>query len=272
MAVTSSRLLAVSHLTVLDAAPPDLVDAAAAAGFDAVGVRVWPAADELPYPMLDGGPMLRETLARLRDTGLRVLDVEVLRLRRDSTHDDALRILDAGALLGARNVLVIANDPDEDRVVDRFAAICAAASPRALRVCLEFMIFSSVKTLADAARVVARAGRPEGAVLVDALHLHRSGGTPAELAEVSPDVLAYAQLCDATWEPIRPDEAQALAEARGNRLLPGDGELPLRQLVAALPPAAPLAVEAPVAALAGRPATERARRAYEALTRVLSEL
>jgi uncharacterized lipoprotein YbaY len=39
----------------------------------------------------------------------------------------------------------------------------------------------------------------------------------------------------------------------------------LRDLVAALPPDADLAVEAPVAALAGRPATEIARRAYESL-------
>ena len=31
------RLLSISHLTVLDAAPPELVTAAADAGFDAVG-------------------------------------------------------------------------------------------------------------------------------------------------------------------------------------------------------------------------------------------
>jgi hypothetical protein len=38
-----------------------------------------------------------------------VLDVEVLRLRPDSRMDDALRILDAGARLQARAVLVICN-------------------------------------------------------------------------------------------------------------------------------------------------------------------
>ena len=82
------RLLSISHLTVLDAAPPELVTAAADAGFDAVGIRVWPAADEPAYPMLGDTPMMRETIARLAGTGTHVLDVEVLRLRPDSRMDD----------------------------------------------------------------------------------------------------------------------------------------------------------------------------------------
>ena len=34
------RLLLISHLTVLDASPPELVTAAAHTGFNAVGIRV----------------------------------------------------------------------------------------------------------------------------------------------------------------------------------------------------------------------------------------
>jgi hypothetical protein len=94
--------------------------------------------------------VMRETIARLADTGRHVLDVEVLRLRPGSRMDDALRILDAGARLQARGVLVICNDPEEDRLVERFAAVCEAAGARGLQACLEFMIFSSVKTVADA--------------------------------------------------------------------------------------------------------------------------
>src|SRR5207253_350674 len=122
--------------------------------------RVWPAATEPPYPMLGDTSMLRETLARLRDTGLRVLDVEVLRLRPESHPDEALRILDAGARLSAQFVLVIANDPEEGRLVERFAAVCAAASARGLGAALEFMVFSSVKTLADAVGILDRAAHP----------------------------------------------------------------------------------------------------------------
>jgi sugar phosphate isomerase/epimerase len=262
--------LSLSHLTVLDATPPDLVTAAARAGFDAVGVRVWPGGDEPAYPMLGDTPMVRETLARLADTGVRVFDVEVLRLRPDSRFDDALRILDTGVRLGARAALVICNDPDEDRLVDRFAAVCRAAGERGLRACLEFMVFSSVKTLPDALRILDRVRSPAAAVLVDALHLQRSGGTPVDLARLPAGLLPYAQVCDGPFEPVRPPEDAALAEARTGRLLPGDGALPLRDLVAALPAGAPLAVEAPVAALAGRPADEVARLAHAATVRLLA--
>jgi len=265
------RLLSISHLTVLDAAPPELVTAAADAGFDAVGIRVWPAADEPAYPMLGDTPMMGETIARLADTGTYVLDVEVLRLRPDSQMDDALRILDAGARLQARGVLVICNDPEEDRLVERFAAVCEAAGARGLRACLEFMIFSSVKTIADAQRVLNRAGHPAGAILIDALHLQRSGGTPADVGAVAPERLPYVQLCDGPFQPILPDSAVALTEARTGRLFPGDGELPLAELVGVLPTGASLAVEAPVAGLAGTTVGERTRLAYAALTGLLAQ-
>ena len=219
--------------------------------------------------MIGATPMMRSTLTRIDDTGISVLDVEVLRLRPDTEHDHVLRILDAGAQLSARYVLVICNDPDEQRMVDRFAGTCEAAAERGMRACLEFMIFSSVKTLGDARRVVAQAGHQGGAILVDSLHLQRSGGTPAEVAALPRELLPYAQLCDGPFGPIMPAEAVALTEARTGRLFPGDGQLPLHDLVHALPAGAPLAVEAPVAALAGLPAAERVRQAYVAVARFL---
>ena len=63
-----------------------------------------------------------------------------------------------------------------------------------------------------------------------------------------------------------------MSEARTGRLFPGDGEIPLRELVDALPPAAALAVESPVATLAGAPPDEIARLAYAALTSLLEHV
>ncbi len=69
-----------------------------------------------------------------------------------------------------------------------------------------------------------------------------------------------------------PDDTPALIrEARTGRLLPGEGVLPLKELVAALPPSAPLAIEAPCRATADLPALERAKRAYRALSELVSE-
>jgi len=266
----SPATLSLSPLTILDAAPPDQVTAAASAGFDAVGIRVAPAADERIWPMLGDTPVLRETQARLDDTGIDVLDVELIMLRPTLDTAGVLAVLDAGHALGARFVLTLGYDTDESRLTDHFAWVCAAAAERGLRPGLEFMKYSPVQTLSAALRIVRAAGHPAGCVLVDALHLQRSGGSVADLAGVAPDLLPYGQLCDGPLDPVWPPDEQARLESRTDRLLPGDGEFPLTELIAALPAGGALSVEAPVAALAGLPPVERAHRARAAAKRVLS--
>ncbi|MGA8722511.1 MAG: hypothetical protein WB557_31215, partial [Solirubrobacteraceae bacterium] len=60
-------------------------------------------------------------------------------------------------------------------------------------------------------------------------------------------------------------------EAVYNRLAPGDGELPLLELIEAMPAAAPLSVETPVAAVAHLSVRERAEHAMAATRRLLGE-
>jgi sugar phosphate isomerase/epimerase len=127
-----------------------------------------------------------------------------------------------------------------------------------------------VRTLAHAAHVVAQSKRSNASVLIDALHFSRSGGIPAHVAQVDPSLLRYAQLCDAPADMPGPTDTPALVrEARTGRLLPGEGVLPLAELVAALPAEVPIAVEAPCRATAHLPAVERAKRAHRALSTLL---
>ena len=65
--------------------------------------------------------------------------------------------------------------------------------------------------------------------------------------------------------------ADAVHEARAARLLPGEGELPLRELLTALPDGIPVAVEAPRSAVDGGSPAEFAARARRALDFVLSQ-
>jgi len=62
-------------------------------------------------------------------------------------------------------------------------------------------------------------------VLIDVLHVFRSGGTPEMLAAVPADALGSVQLSDALQKD--PTDSDIIAEAREGRLLPGEGELPL---------------------------------------------
>jgi sugar phosphate isomerase/epimerase len=266
--------ISLAHLTVLDTSPPELIEVAAAAGFRTVGIRLTatPSVGVPPYDCLHDGPVLRDTLARLAATGVSVLDTEFLRFEPDQPVGVPEGFLEVSARLGAKNVLVMSAEPDEARTLERFGDLCDRAAAYGLQVCLEFAVYTGVRTLAHAAEMVARSKRPNASVLIDALHFSRSGGLPAHVPQVDPSLLRYAQLCDAVAEMPAPTDTPALIrEARTGRLLPDEGALPLRELVAALPAGIPLAIEAPVRAAAALPAVERARRAHAALTALLGQ-
>lgn len=268
-----SRQLSLAHLTVLDASPPELVAVAAAAGFRTVGIRLTatPSVGVPPYDMLRDGPVLRETLARLRETGVSVLDTEFLRFEPDQPIGVPDGFLDVSARLGAKYVLVMSAEPEDARTIERFGELCDHAAPYGLQVGLEFAVYTGVRTITHASEVVARAKRPNAFVILDALHFSRSGGVPAHVAQVDPSLLRYAQICDAGPDmPAATDTQALIREARTGRLLPGEGVLPLKELVAALPAGAPLTIEAPCRASAELPALERARRAYRALTNLVA--
>jgi sugar phosphate isomerase/epimerase len=264
--------ISLAHLTVLDTTPPELVSVAHAAGFRAIGIRLTatPSVGVPPYDILRAGPLLRETLSRLADTGISVLDTEFLRFEPELPVGIPEGFLEVSARLGARNVLVMSAEPGEERTLERFGELCDRAAAYGLQVCLEFAIYTGVRTLGHAAEMVKRSKRTNASVLIDALHFSRSGGLPSHIATVDPALLRYAQICDAVAEIPAPTDTPALIrEARTGRLLPGEGVLPLKELVAALPATVPLAVEAPSRATAELPALERAKRAHRALSRLL---
>ena len=128
---------------------------------------------------------------------------------------------------------------------------------------------TQVKTLADALALIERSGTANAAVTVDALHLARSGGSPAQVAALNAAQISYVQLCDGPASV--PPQGYAW-EAATERMLPGEGELPLRALVEAVPPGVLLAVEAPSQRRrdAGLPADAYAARAMDSLIRLLS--
>src|SRR3546814_42280 len=106
--------------------PVQIVEAAGAAGFDAVGLWVDPGEWT--------AQTTHETRAALAATGLPVLDVEVVWIKPDSSRDEHLRVLDVGMELGAGNVLCVSSDPDPKATADKLSAQIGSASCRE-RVC-----------------------------------------------------------------------------------------------------------------------------------------
>jgi sugar phosphate isomerase/epimerase len=215
--------------------PQATARAAIAAGYDAVGLWVEPG-DWTPTTTA-------EVRAILADSVLPVLDVEVVWLQPGPLDERHLGIIDIGRDLGAANVLVVSSDSDDAGTTSKFAALCAHAG-NDIRIALEFGIFTAVKTIGQASAILARVDHHAAALLVDPIHLARSGGGPADVAAVPRNLLAYAQFCDAgplTYDLS--DPKAVITEAIDGRLLPGDGILPLSALLSALPASLPLSIE-----------------------------
>ena len=241
-----SRDFSLSHLSVLPVGPPDLIDLAADAGFRTVGIRLCsPMAGGPEWPLQVGSPELHETLARMKHRGVSVFDIEVLVLAEDTDVRKYVRAFESAAALGAQRACVNIDDPNRSRAIDRFGRLCDLAAPYGLGLDIEFMIWRPVAQISDAIGIAKAAGRPNGQILVDALHLDRSGGTPAAVAAVDGALIGSVQLCDAPRN--RPEPSGIIDEARGGRLSPGEGDLPLAALLDALPQSVPLAVEVPLA-------------------------
>jgi sugar phosphate isomerase/epimerase len=263
-----SRLLSLAHLTVLDADPLALIEAAAAGGFGAIGLRIVPPfVTETIVPVVGDADLQRRIKRRLRDTGIALLDIEAIWLKPESRIEEIRPALETGAALGAKYVLTIAFDDDTARLFDNFGKLCAAAHGCGLRTMLEFIPYSVLGTLAQAHDFIVAAAPADAGLLVDALHLSRSGGQPADIAAYDPALFSYIHLCDAPQK--RPAAEHNRDEARHNRLYPGEGELWLGAFLDAFPPDTPVAVEAPNAAFAHLPAAERARLAGAAARRLL---
>ena len=262
--------LTLAPLGFLELDPPALISVAAEVGFASVTLRLAPAVPGgAHYPLAPGSPELRRVLTRAHDTGMGILQVELIALDRATDVSAHRPMLEAGAALGATRLVVAGDDPDLSVVAARLAEVADLAAEYGLTVDLEFMPFRALATLGQALAAVSAAGRDNVAVMVDALHLARSGGVPADIAAADPRRLAVLQLCDAPLvAPARPLLAD---EARGRRLLPGQGELPLAALLAAMPPDALLACEVPLAAASAPPAArDRARAVFEATARLLT--
>jgi len=237
--------LSLAHLGMLDASPPLLVEAAHAAGFRGVGLRLNPARPgESPFPMQIGGAMLRETLARMSDLGVSVHDVEVIRIKPGFDPRSLENVLASAQELGARRLMVNVDDSNMSRAAHHIAHLAERAHAHGLALGLEFMVYTAARSL-DVARELVEASSSETVrIAVDVLHFFRAGCAPEDMTDPRIDH-GFMQINDAPAH--RHPGLSASEEGRAHRLFPGEGALPLHRLLPYLSPDAILSVEAPSA-------------------------
>lgn len=261
------RALGLCHNTFLDLKPVELVRLARASGFAFVSFRFDPVASGAPPHLPGSARALDELAAVMNGEGITLYDVETVVIDRFFSVDALAPVIDAAAALGAERLTVAAEDWDRGIVAARLSRLCREAASAGMSVDLECVSWRGINTLEKALSLISLSGATNAAVLVDALHLARAGGTPVDVAAIPPRLVRSAQLCDA---PARspPSRPAAVAESRGRRLMPGEGGLDLAGLLAALPDDATLSVELPMAD-DPRPPPLRAAAIYEATAALL---
>ncbi|HEY5880178.1 MAG TPA: sugar phosphate isomerase/epimerase [Nakamurella sp.] len=210
---------------------PERVRAAAAAGFEGIGLRAenfWDAR----AAGLDGAAMAGIAAS----AGVPVLEVEYLtgwgaESDRDAEQQRKERtVFEMARTFGVRHMNAgLLEQLPVDQITEAFAGLCDRAGGD-LTVALEFMPYSGVPDLATAWQVLRDADRPNAALIVDVWHWARAGMTAADLAAVPADRIVAVQLCDVLATPMDPLRAESL----GHRLPPGHGHGDAAGLVRAL--------------------------------------
>jgi sugar phosphate isomerase/epimerase len=211
----------------------DRLAAAAAAGFDSIGLYVG------EYQRLvDSDCLTRDLLEPLSEHGLWVSEIEVLRGWADVGLDDPAyaateaRVWEMADVLGCRYVQAIG--PYSGSITDagrRFAALCDRAADHGLVVGLEFLPFTNILTVDDARRIVEEAGRPNGGLCMDIWHFTRGASTAEMLAAVPGELVTGIQMNDGT---LVPEHADYYEDCLWNRRAPGEGEFDVDFFVSTL--------------------------------------
>ena len=238
--------LFLDHLTLADAGPMDVIEAAQTHGYGGVCLFLRQIADLPRMPCFD---LVADRQARravcnaLKTSGLTLGLAYPFTLSARSSISQFEAPLDCAAELGAEAVNVLVYDRDPLRRESLLAEFSDWARARNLRVAVEFYPASQIKTLAAARDLVLAVNRPGNVGLnVDLLHLMRSGGTIEAVAALPDTMVLVAQLADG---PLTRPESEWADEASDGRALIGGGDFDARSFVAALPQACRLSLEVP---------------------------
>jgi len=240
----TSHPLSLDHLTCQGASAVQMTEIAAELGCKFISPMIDPAGRKtIPCFQLErGSNEMRELQAALTNNSVQINNMDFFPLLAEVDWRAYELGLDVAAELGAKAIIIGAYDENADRALETFCRLGEVTRARGLHMALEFMPLSQVKTAQSAVAFLRRAGQPNAGLQVDSLHVYNSGGSARDVAQLDPNLVWSAQICDGQLGATREEYAYA---ARFQRERPGDGAFPLQEFVAALPPSTPIGVEVP---------------------------
>jgi sugar phosphate isomerase/epimerase len=145
-------------------------------------------------------------------------------------------LLDAAEALGARHLKIgdLGNDCAEvPKMTEEFATLCRQADQRGVVVLLEMLPrpFSRAPSLDDVLAICRGAGAKNGGIMLDNLHVQRTGTTPQDiLIKLGRQIPLGVEINDGYLAtPVNFEDSIV-----NKRLLPGDGEFDITAFLQAL--------------------------------------
>lgn len=231
-----------AYLTIPGVDPVEQIKIAKNAGYDYVSLRTIPMGlcGEPQICLEKDAELFRTIRQALRDFEMKLLDIELVRIREDLPADYR-EAFEKGAELGATHVLSSVWTKDRSFAADRYGSICEQAAQYGLTVNLEFAILSDLTTLWDSIAMQDQVKAPNLKILMDMIYVHWTKVTPEEIRTLDPNRFGLIHLCDG---PKKPEDSQIAQVVREDRAYCGEGDADLKGLLRALP-ANPCSIELP---------------------------
>lgn len=239
------RKFSLAHLTVLGCTPPEMTYIAARTGYDFVSFRLinMGLPGETNTTMTKNSRMFTETKQALRQTGVKLLDIELARIDDYSDPKRYEPAFEIAAELGGKHVISSIWTEDKNLYLEQFGEICDLAKNYKLTVDLEYVPIASLKNLESVLEVLYTVKRENSGILIDLHHFHRAGDKIEDLIKVPKEWFHFLHLCDAPGEiPTSMEEMTRII--REGRLYIGEGGIDIADVVGSLP-AVPYSIELP---------------------------
>lgn len=202
---------------------------AAEAGYQ--GIELWHREIE---EYVERGGRLRVLKRLIVDSGLRVPSTINLKgwFEAESEGDPVWglcrRRMEDAAELGAE--FIVAGPPQErgclERGAENYGRLLRMGREMGVRPAMEFLGFvAGINTIERAREVVRGCGEEGGTIVMDPFHVFRGGGEFGEVARLEAGEIAVCHFNDATFEIDRE------LQTDGDRVMPGEGELPLVEML-----------------------------------------
>jgi sugar phosphate isomerase/epimerase len=209
-----------------------------------VGFAPPKALDYQPFSLRDDARLRQDLLASMDDRGISISLGEGLLIAPGVDVRSYAADLDIMAELRIPRINTVSLEPDRARTFDELAVLTDLAADRGIVTSVEPVPGLAIADLPTAMAAVEHVGRDEISLLIDTMHVARSGAGADDLRSLPAERIGHVQLCDV---PLRSTKEWNYAEeAMYHRMAPGEGELPLADMLAALPEDRVVGLEVPM--------------------------